>query len=316
MRPSTGFRLEAERLAGGLPPLMLAAERVAETVVQGLHGRRRVGSGEAFWQFRPYMAGDRPQSIDWRTSAKSDQVFVREMEWAAAATAYLWRDASSSMDWRSDRSLPSKRDRAELLLLALASLLLRGGERVALLAPGERPRLGRHALAGLAERLIHDHADEEAAPRAAAAGALPPGLPLARFAKVVLIGDFLSPLEEVEASLRPIAGRGVGGQLVMLLDPAETALPFEGRVRFEGMEGEGSWLAPRVESLRADYRRRMAEHTAGLADIARGLGWRFQQHLTDQPASQALLSLYMALAPAPSGTTAATGGPGGRFVAA
>lgn len=310
-RPSRSARLEAERLAAGLPPLMLAAERVADTVVQGLHGRRRVGSGESFWQFRPYIAGDRPQAIDWRTSAKGDQVFVREMEWAAAATAYLWRDASPSMDWRSERRLPTKRERAELLLLALASLLLRAGERVALLAPGERPRVGRHALSGLAERLPRDHR----AAGAESGAALPPGLPLARFAKVVLIGDFLSPLSDVEARLRQIAGRGVGGQLVMLLDPAETALPFEGRVRFEGLEGEGSWLAPRVESLRADYRHRMEAHAAGLADIARGLGWRFQRHLTDQPASQALLSLYMALAPAPGEQTAATGGPAGRAIA-
>lgn len=285
-RPPTQ-QLEAERLAGALPPLLVAAERIAETVAQGAHGRRRVGPGEAFWQFRPYAPGDRPQSIDWRASAKSDAVFVREMEWAAAATVHLWRDPSPSMDWHSHANLPRKRERADLLLLALASLLLRGGERVALLAPGERPRFGRGALPGLVQALNSFSASDSA---------LPPPLPLPRHGHVVLIGDFLAPLAEVEARLKALARNGVQGQLVLLLDPAEEALPFAGRVRFEGLENEGDWLVPRSEAIRDTYRQRMADHQAGLIAITRALGWRFERHLTDQSASHTLLTLYLALA--------------------
>src|SRR3546814_6131026 len=78
------LRHRAEQLAATLPPLLVAAERVAATVAQGVHGRRRVGQGETFWQYRHYDFGDQPQSIDWRQSAKSDMVFVRQMEWEAA----------------------------------------------------------------------------------------------------------------------------------------------------------------------------------------------------------------------------------------
>jgi len=270
---------------------MVAAERIAETVAQGWHGRRRVGPGESFWQFRPYMWGDRPQSIDWRTSAKGDTVFVREMEWEAAATVYLWRDRSASMTWRSNRELPTKRERADLLLLALASLLLRGGERVALLAPGERSRLGRAALPMLAEHVAH-----QANETPQASDPLPAGMLLPRHARVVLIGDFLSPLAELEAKLRQLARNGLHGQIVLLLDPAEVSLPYRGRVRFEGLEGEASWLAPRAENLHQAYAERLREHVSGLADIARALGWRLQRHLTDQSAVSALLDLHIALA--------------------
>lgn len=287
--PST-LQLEAERLAGALPPLLVDVRRIAETVAQGAHGRRRVGPGEAFWQFRPYVAGDRPQTIDWRTSAKNDTIFVREMEWAAAATVYLWRDPTASMDWRSDKALPTKRERADLILLALASLLLRGGERVALLGPGERPRVGRGALPALSARLAR--AAGETAP---AEAALPAPLPLPRHARAVLIGDFLTPLPEIEARLTTLSKRGVAGQLLLLLDPAETALPFQGRVRFEGLEGEGNWLVPRVETLRDAYIERERAHEQGLAAICRALGWRLQRHLTNQPASQALLELFLGL---------------------
>jgi len=107
---ATPLKQRAEHLASRLPPLLVAAERVASTVAQGVHGRRRVGQGETFWQFRHYDMGDSPQAIDWRQSAKSDHVFVREMEWEAAQSIWLWCDHSESMHWRSDKALPTKRE--------------------------------------------------------------------------------------------------------------------------------------------------------------------------------------------------------------
>ena len=128
-------------LAGTLPALMIAADRVAATVIQGVHGRRRVGQGDSFWQFRPFLPGDAVNRVDWRQSARSDRAFVRETEWEAAQTVCLWRDGGASMRWRSRRAATEKIERAGLLLLALAALLLRGGERVRLIgaetgAPG------------------------------------------------------------------------------------------------------------------------------------------------------------------------------------
>jgi len=88
----------------------------------------------------------------------------------------------------------------------------------------------------------------------------------------------------------------VRGHLLQVLDPAEETLPFAGRVRFEGMEGEASALLPRVESLRTDYIDRMSEHREGLAHIARAAGWYFSCHHTDRSAESGLLALYGALA--------------------
>src|SRR3954468_15807650 len=111
-------RQRAEQLAAVLPPLLVDAERVASTIVQGVHGRRRVGQGEAFWQFRRYQPGDSTSRIDWRQSARGQAVFIRENEWEAAQSVWLWRDGSASMRYRSARELPEKRARAALLLAA------------------------------------------------------------------------------------------------------------------------------------------------------------------------------------------------------
>jgi len=315
MKDTTGLRLQqtAESVSAALPPLLVAAERVASTVAQGVHGRRRVGQGETFWQFRQYEPGDAPQRIDWRQTAKSDRVFVREMEWEAAQSVWLWRDASPSMDWRSSRELPTKRARADLLLLALAVLLVRAGERVALLGSGRLPGSGKAMISRLAlglhratqaqesagEPQTPQEDQEERASPAAKSPVVTSGLPatedLPRHAQGIFLGDFLAPLEHIAERLRYFAERGLRGHMVQILDPAEACLPYRGRVRFEGLEAEEPWLLSKVETVREAYLARVELQREGLQEIARSLGWTASLHHTDSPPQMALLAAYSAL---------------------
>lgn len=290
MDTATRTRLAAEQLASKLPALQAAAERVASTVAQGVHGRRRSGQGETFWQFRRYMPGDTIDRIDWRQTAKSAHVYVRETEWEAAQTVYLWLDRSPSMDWASDKRLPRKQERAELLLLALAALLARGGERVALLGTGAPPAHGKFAVNRLAELML-------TLPQVS--GGLPRTQRLPRHAGCALFGDFLAPLDEIDARVRALAGAGVRGHLVHIIDPAEAGLPYSGRTRFEGLEDDGALLVSRVESVREDYLAAFESHVAGLRDLARGYGWVYHQHRTDRGPELPLMSLWLALAEGP-----------------
>ena len=272
----------AEQIGARLPPLLVEAERVAATVMPGVHGRRRAGPGEAFWQFRPYVAGD--TRIDWRQSAKSDRLFVRETEWEAAQTVALWCASGPGMAWRSNPNLPAKSLRATLLLLALSSLLLRGGERVRLFGL-PRPYAGRSALPALAEGL-NQMALEPVDPR------------LARHARAVLLGDFWAPLEETRRAIGLLAQQGVRGHMLQITDPAEETLPYAGRIRFEEVAGTAlAALVPRVESVREVYAERVARHRAGLAALSQAAGWSFAVHHTDQPPEAALLALHQVLAP-------------------
>jgi len=277
----------AEALGARLPPLQVAAERVAATVAQGVHGRRRVGQGDSFWQYRPFITGDTASQIDWRQSARSDRHYVRETEWEAAQTVCVWRDGSASMRWRSKAGPVEKLERAELLLVALASLLLRGGERVRLIGGAPRGLSGRSGLDRMVEELA----------RLPEGGGVPPEVPLPRHARVVLIGDLLSPLAEIQTAVARMAAVPVTGHMLQILDPAEALLPYEGRVRFEGLEREADTLIPRVEGVRGAYADRLAAQQEGLAAIATAAGWGFGVHRTDHPPEAALLSLYTALAP-------------------
>ncbi len=282
------MRHEAEALAARLPPLLAEADRVASTVAQGVHGRRRAGTGDSFWQYRQLMPGESITRIDWRQSARSSRAFVRETEWEAAQTVCLWRDVSASMAWRSDERLPFKRSRAELLALALSALLLRAGEHVRLLDAGVQSRYsGRQAVERLARQLLAAPVDD--------AASLPAPVDLPAHARLVLIGDFLSPLPEIERTLSRLAAIPVPVLLLQLLDPAECELPYDGRVRFEGVEGEPSLLVSRVQDVRADYAAALDAHRHALARLCAASGALLLHHRTDQPPTTALLALHQAL---------------------
>jgi uncharacterized protein (DUF58 family) len=277
---------EAHGLADRLPEILIDAQRIAQTVAHGLHGRRRAGPGETFWQFRQFQSSDTLRQIDWRRSASSDHLYVREREWEAAHTVWLWPDLSPSMNFRSHLSSTTKRDRALLLTLATAELLVRGGERVALLGL-TAPTASRKATTRMAEAILA----HEGSPMLQATQ--PPKVHLARFSGAVIFSDFLDPIAETRAHIEQLAADGASGHLIEIVDPAEETLPYEGRTEFLSPDGGQRWVADRVQTLRDQYKDRLAAHRAELVEMTRRLGWSFLVHHTDRSPSEPLLSLIM-----------------------
>ena len=278
---------EAVSLVDRMPELLMEADRIASTVAHGIHGRRRAGPGETFWQFRQYQQGEGAHLVDWRRSASSDHLYVREREWEAAHTLYLWPNLSSSMNFKSHLSNVSKADRALVLMLGATELLVRGGERVALLGLTQ-PTASRRATQKLAETLVMNA-------KAHAAASEPPSARLTRFSTVILFSDFLDPIDKVRETIEAMGSAGATGHLVQVLDPAEETLPYSGRTEFLSPDGTQRWIADRAESLRDRYHARLTAHRAAIQEIAHRLGWSFLVHHTDRPASEPLLSLLMRL---------------------
>ncbi|GJL90557.1 DUF58 domain-containing protein [Hyphococcus sp.] len=297
MKPSGNTALhvrhEAERAAALFPAMLLEAERMAQTLSAGLHGRRRAGPGETFWQHRPYGFGDSVSAIDWRQSARAaDRLYVRQNEWEAAAAAYLWRDPSHSLDYASRKDGPTKRRRADILLTALTILLSQAGERIGVLSgdagrESRRPFQGRTAPERMLEALHIDQFNDD--------GGAPPVTTTPAGARIVLASDFFTAPESIERAVATLAGSGAKGVLLQICDPAEEEFPFEGRVEFRDLESSDRLIFGQTSALASAYKAKFAAHRSALEALAQKNGWAFLAHRTDKPPQTALLALFTAL---------------------
>jgi len=279
VRQATG---SGRALANAMPRLILEARRVAATVIHGLHGRRRAGPGENFWQYRRFMSGEPAQNVDWRRSARDDFLYVREREWEASHTVWTWPDRSPSMAFASALTTDSKLDRALVVAFALAEVLVQGGERVGI--PGlMRPTASRSVIEKMAQAIVHDPLER---------ASLPPSFAPSPLAEIVVLSDLWSPTAEVLATIGQLSGTGAQGHVVQIVDPAEESFPYAGRIEFIEPEGAGRITAGRAETWRSDYQGLVARHRAAIRAETDRLGWTFTIHRNDRPASELLLALH------------------------
>ena len=288
MTNATGIRQSAEGLTWSLPPLLADAQHLATTVMLGEHGRRRSGTGDEFWQYRQAGVGDSARSIDWRRSGRSEDThFVREKEWQAAQTVELWVDVGHSMRFSSDPNISTKSDRAKLLALSLAILLIRAGERVGLSAAALQPKTGETHLARLADSInLAEDNDEYGTPNARE---------LTPRSRAVFLSDFLGNIDPLRAALTDAADKGIQGTLLQVLDVSEEEFPFDGRTRFLSVGGGIEFETQKAGNLRARYLERLASRKDELTEICHATGWRFQTHHANVAPMSALIWLYHSL---------------------
>ena len=237
------LNIRASELASRIPALLVKARTVSHTVIQGIHGRKRSGPGETFWQFRKYQVGDLAQHIDWRKSASSDSLFVREKEWEAAHTVWIWPNLSHSMMYKSDLSHYSKAERTLVLMFALTNILSRGGEQVGLLGLN-KPRSGRNVSEKLSEFLASYLL------RADDIEGSPPAHPVHALSECVILTDGLEPVDLLIDRVKHIAKNGARGHVIQILDPIEEVFPFTGHTQFHDFMENTQFVIKKAQDIR------------------------------------------------------------------
>ena len=286
----------ARQLSAMMPGLLVSARKIATTLMHGTHGRKRAGPGETFWQFRPYSSMEPAHRIDWRRSASSDQLFVRESEWDTAHTFWIWIDLNPSMWFQSKQAKMTKAERACLLGLAIAEVLVRSGERVGVFG-AIRPSMDRDLVEQIAERLVYG------LKTGVFDRGLPPSQQVRRFSEVVLISDFLDGDQALIDRIQQLSGRQVGGTLMHIIDPVEESFPFKGRVEFQDMQHSEKLIIENALATRDAYKAAFAAHKARLQEVCRPLNWGYLVHHTDHTAREGLLNLYGLLSSHAYGST-------------
>ncbi len=287
-QPAKPILTESLDLAARLPRLILEARRVSASV-HGIHGRRRSGPGETFWQYRPLVAGESASRIDWRRSARDGHLFVREREWEASHSIWLWIDRSASMGFASSLAQASKIDRALVAGFALAETMVEGGERVGHLGL-TRAMASRRIVEVLAQALVADTRGGEAD--------LPPDGPLPRLADAIIITDGLTPGAALAHRIGTMASSGARGHVLLIADPIEETFPFTGQAELFDLEDGLTLRVGDAGSWGEEYRQRLAAHRDAIAEACRKAGWTLTLHRTDRPASEAVLRIASLVAAA------------------
>jgi uncharacterized protein (DUF58 family) len=281
----------ARTLAETLPRLILEARKIAATVIHGLHGRKRAGPGEQFWQYRRFISGEPARQVDWRRSARDGILYVRELEWEASHTVWIWPDRSPSMHFTSHLASESKLERTLVITFAMAEVLVHGGERVGV--PGlMRPTGSRNVLDKMANAVVHDVLER---------ASLPPSFAPSSLAEIVVVSDFWAPTADIVQTLARLGSNGSHGHVIQVVDPAEETFPYSGRVEFIEPEGAGSITAGRAEAWKKDYEGIVARHRGAIRAQIDKLGWSFAIHRTDRAATEMLLALHARMGAPPPG---------------
>ncbi|WP_019222342.1 DUF58 domain-containing protein [Bartonella rattaustraliani] len=272
-----------------MPHFLLQAHRIANTVITGRHGQRKQGSGEHFWQFRPYMEGESITRVDWRRSARDENTYLREHEWQMTQTVWLWPDQSSSMHYCSRFSKISKGDYTIILTLALALLLARNNEHIAIphIMP---PTMASNAIERMALALTQ-HKNKNP---------LPDFSTITRFSQAILISDFLDNPEKVMQHLTVLSTKKVTAHLIEIADPAEESFPYTGRTEFFDPETKEKHTFGKAENLRKHYCKLYQARRQELANFCAHQGWTYHVSRTNTPLTETILHLVNKMGNSPS----------------
>jgi uncharacterized protein (DUF58 family) len=260
---------EAAATTSGFQPLVLPHHAPKSVFGTGAKPARQAGGGEGYWQHRNYAFGDSTAAIDWRQSARSDALLVREQERMLPHHAYLAADPSSAMLFNSRGNLPTKNYAAQRLLLALGTLLQRGESEVRSLTHAGAPK---QSLGAIAHQLSISDWPEN----------LPPQPPLKPRSYVFIASDFRQGQEVWQAWLRRAAARGIGGYCLQMLDPIEVDFPLYGRVRLESAEDESHLVIPAADAARPWYQEQLQANQARMEKLCTQYGWSWLSFRTDE----------------------------------
>ena len=271
------MRLKAEELSNKIPSLYIKAERIANTIWEGMHNRNKDGLGDNFWQFRKYEYGDPAHLIDWKKTAKSNETFIQEKELQTLQNFVIWRDTSRSMDFRSSESIDTKLYRANLFTLTLTIILSKSGENIVL--NGLKSKLLK---GGNAVNFVSNQIDEKVTDSYKSS---PNVNEIKNNSDVILIGDFLNNIIETEKTIKELSNRGINGIIIQILDPAERFFPYKGRINFNGLEGEQNILIGKAESVRNDYKKAIKIHIEKLEKLITSYSLKYILYNSDQDES-------------------------------
>ena len=211
----------------------LAVKKLADSLSYGTDRSPFLGSGLEFVQSRPYQPGDPVKAIDWRVTARTRKIYIKEYEAPKRLPVYFVIDSSASMTIASAKK--SKYETAVFLAGGIALAALDRISPVGVLGVGSsglhvRPTLSKDQVLQWLHRLRTFRFDE---PTTLASKVLELTPSLSQRALVIVLSDLHD--DRALAALKRM-GQEHDCVVLQLRDPAEESLRNVGFIR--GQEAE------------------------------------------------------------------------------
>ncbi len=246
----------AHQLANTIDDVMVYASQLSQSILHGPYGRKKAGIGEKFWSFKNFQDGDNPRSIDWRQSAKSDDLYIREKEWDVIQKIVFDYHPHQRLSYKDKKQTISKHD-ACLTLMATLSLLLT--DQGCLVSTNDTAISFGRSKKHIAQIVNHyfNHVTDDNDLQTLKKNIIP-----------IMIDDFMMPVEDITARYKNYHFSGTG-IMVQILYEEDTGFDFTGRIVFEDYNQDDDQEISKAEDIRSLYKKRFDLHQKSLKAFAK-----------------------------------------------
>jgi uncharacterized protein (DUF58 family) len=244
--------------------LGLKARAIVEGLRVGDHRSPFRGFSVEFVQHRQYAPGDDIRHIDWKSYGRTERYTIKQYEQETNFLGHILVDASRSMLYGQGET--NKLEYAKLLAATLAYLIIhqRDSAGLSIFDAGWRTRLPVSGQPGHVQTVLE--ALESAEPRdKTAVGPILHELAqgVRRRGLVFLISDCFDDVDQLLLGLKHLRFQGHEVTVFHVLHPDEMQLPFDGMIKFDGLE-ERQHLLARPQLIRPAYQRALDKYLTEL----------------------------------------------------
>ena len=237
------------------------------------------GRGLIFKDHRIYAPGDDFRNIDWKVYARTDDLYIKTFEEERNLVVHILMDFSGSMDFGKP---VSKFDYGSMLGVGFAYLAMKDNEKFQFATFSEKLDIfqSRRGMSQLAAMVHHLNEIKAKGPSKLKESMDVYRKVIGSRSMVVLISDFLIPVDEIKESLY-LLGKTHDVKIIQVLDPVEKDMRLEGDFELKDSESGFKLRTFVSQRLRLKYRSLLDDHSARIQELCNQLGMKFHLITTD-----------------------------------
>jgi len=271
----------SDEVADLLPSLLSDSSLLLKNILSGLHSTRFAGKGENFWQFKEYVRGESISSIDWRKSASSKKLLMKQNEKELSKTIYLFFDKSFSMNYKSNLAKHNKLFISALLTLTLCKLFSNSKEKVFIFNSENKPINCSNNIHNFDKSFLFNNKKHSF-----------PNLNLFKDKSLCFFfSDFFYDNSELKSLIIKFKNRGILGYLIQILDPIEVDFNLNSNIMLKDLETNETMVFDNDIDFSNAYKKKLANLEISLKKISLNSGWKYYRFCTNQDIRKFLINL-------------------------